>query len=716
MFAPSHHDVRARDARIEVESLRGGQRDAAPAATGIRVRPGPAEGRHRAEQQDVAHRVGVFEVGHGDASRIAPGGRARPARGIDRPHADVVGGERPREAAGPAGARRARAATRGEGAGRDRVATHGSQRDVSGVAPRVAVESRGIEVPGRHRSLEEGFHENVLTRRRDVAHHDRGGDRGRRVRPGVQDDVAARRPNRERAQIDSGRDRGACVRAGLVGRAHSQPATIANDEDTHALARDLVAEDAVRGDAVAGLEIDGRVRAFDLRLEDLERLRPVADVARQHLAEGVPRQRRRRSVRVVDAVRRAALDHDVLRVEEQRASLALRRAEIDRPVPTQQTQARELGEAAVPALHTAPRRELARHHHRLVAPHDDGAAVAHLAGIGAQLAVRVDHRAARRRQVGAPLHVAADADLATARVARRVDGGVEEAHAMAEHVHGAARVFAGRVEHPGHAHHSVAAVELDVAGARETVVVDRERVVIAHGEDGATAGGVQRARLHHAEVAALRRSVDLDEDAPADLREHDLLAGHQGDGPLRRLDPSVVRDVPTQQRHVRGLDVAGIHDVAGEIEAIDARDEVFVGDVAGGGHEAAHFHDGLTVEEDARRIHDVDDAVREQAALDAGRVAHHPVQHARVGARLQEAHDLAGEDVEALVVDDRAVARADQGHAAVAVELDVPGDHVLAGRRGRSRGRPPEREASDQRGRESYGFRMRHESILSTSR
>ena len=286
-------------------------------------------------------------------------------------------------------------------------------------------------------------------------------------------------------------------------------------------------------------------------------------------------------------------------------------------------------------------------------------------------------------------------------------------------MHGATRVFARRIERARHTHQSVATVELDVAGARQALVIDRERVVVAHGEDALASLGVEASRLHDARLGTLGRTLDLDENATADPSQHDLLASDERDGAFRRLDPAMVRDVSAKQRDVRGLDVARVHDIAREIEAVDAGEEVLVRDRAGGGHQPTDFDDGFAIEEDAGRVQDVHDAVREEAALDPGRAARHAVQHPRIRAGLEEADDLSGEDVEALVVDDRAIARADQRHAAIAIDLDIARDDVLARRCRGSRHAEPECEGADQRAKDMRAGgtdEVEHEVILSTSR
>ena len=144
--------------------------------------------------------------------------------------------------------------------------------------------------------------------------------------------------------------------------------------------------------------------------------------------------------------------------------------------------------------------------------------------------------------------------------------------------------------------------------------------------------------------------------------EVDALACAQGHGAELRLDHAVVADPGAQQGDAAafaGFQAAGIAygcaGVAGEL--VVAGEEVPVGQVQGGSHQAAYVDLGGLAEDHAVGIDQEDLAVGIYPPLDIAAVAaDHPVQGDGVLARLVEADPLIGTDAELVPISDQLVA------------------------------------------------------------
>ena len=369
-------------------------------------------------------------------------------------------------------------------------------------------------------------------------------------------------------------------------------------------------------------------------------LHPACAGLHDHIAAGQRRQQggdiEHRGGIVEDGRERAAAgdivigrvgDGDVGGVEQQGATLAMRRAEVHRAAEIKRALARNLDEAAAAALRATFGRGMAEITHSLLGPQDDAAARTFM------FRVRRKRRTGFHQRVGGPgrgaaaLIIAAHADLAAAHPAgsrniRRYGEGDRVAEQVDLPAFGAAmRAFGLHI-----ARH----------GKRAFARIERDRAALAAHAVGADAAALDQQcidrlpRLRHGQLhrAAIGRDLagighGLAEHRVADLQFDQPVAGHIdrmdvargklhfaqlcSDNPMifnmRRDQPDKAR-LPRSERAM--VDDAGIRRAGGGEGHRPACHEFLVVHVAGGGDDGGRVNAGAAAEDHAVGVHEDD--------------------------------------------------------------------------------------------------------------
>ncbi len=511
----------------------------------------------------------------------------------------------------------------------------------------------------------------------------------------AEDDIGARQRNPAalagEGRIDMQDSRAAlCRGAAIVVGRQSQRAAIGGNGlvDVDAVASLRRESHAGLGDGDGCVEVD-----VVLRLQH-----HIAGGRRNQAGADSGRARRRRSRKIIDAAQRAAIagDHvDVIRIEQPVARLPARRAgaRIDPGAVDGQVMARRFHQPAVARSTAAARRNAAEHARRLVAPHDDLAAVAALNRVGDDGGVLADGDLARigNRRVLA-LIVAAQQHRTAARGAAGVHFGVA-LHADLVAQHGNLATLAHRTGGAGDA--AVFQQRLAAGFQHDLAVLSHHRAI---GVEHAT---LVQQRADHADAPALRHDLAHIDGLIRGGRQHHAqvrvggvgqlhaVAGGQQHVAVRRGDDAAVFHVRRDQQNLpaaAGMDGSLVDDGAGLLAGIEihlASQEILVRQRQAGRHQPRHVDPRIAAEQHAVRIDQENFAVRLQGAEDlAGVLPRNAVEHAAAGVLLEKARDFARIDGKALPVDDGIGRIGDRKQIALLVEGGLAMHHLRQDRIG----------------------------------
>jgi hypothetical protein len=290
----------------------------------------------------------------------------------------------------------------------------------------------------------------------------------------------------------------------------------------------------------------------------------------------------------------------------------------------------------------------------LVGPDDDLAAVARGGGVGVEGHVGADKGAGGVANGGvAALIVAADENRAAAGRTGSVDTGVaDEADALAGDLNVAADARSGGVNAAADEHIAPALpLQTDVATGKSAVVRDGDRIKIARRQHGGAAAGVDGAGVGHRSArgrcGGRVGAAGIDKDAAAVLTEQHLIAGDQANETAGGNDGAGVGDRPADEGHHLAADRAGVIHLAGQPgEPVQSGEKILLRERAAHRIQAADIDHGSLAEIDTGGIHQVNLAVGQQGAVDlGGSEPADQIEHARLGAGLDELHGLAGADI-----------------------------------------------------------------------
>ncbi len=415
-------------------------------------------------------------------------------------------------------------------------------------------------------------------------------------------------------------------------------------------------------------------------------------------------------------------DLNVVRIEQQRARLALGRAGVRCALEIQPPLARHFDESAVARLAPAARADGAVGARHFIRPHDHLAAVAPGDCIGRDRRVRADYGAQGILHRGVlALEVAADEDGAAAGGAGNVYARVAyQPDLFTEHVHRAALARAARGFHFAGNQGGIARLDLyrpafSPVGGRDATRFQC-RVLRGPEYDSPVCRGLRAVR---ADLAAMidksrvnthpaRIRDDLSKVARLVVRRHDLdpqirrARIHEFDAVTRRQhdfavggsDDPAVGDGGSDEVNMAaasGADIAvvfdGLSQPVGEAHA--PVQEIRIAHAQGGGDEPSHVDLRSGAEHDAVGVDQKDAPARRHAVAQfrlqsteypGGILAGDTVQYCAGTGLLYEAGDLVRPDGERLPVDDRIGGIRNLQQIPHGVYRNLPADHGMAGR------------------------------------
>ena len=374
------------------------------------------------------------------------------------------------------------------------------------------------------------------------------------------------------------------------------------------------------------------------------------------------------------AIRGGRGNRHIGRVQQPQATPASGGARLDVDASHIQPVAGSLNQTTVTPLHSTACADGSIGARAVVGPENDLAAVAAAQGIGvdAGVSAHVGGGGVWHRRV-LPLVVAAHQHRAAASVTGRLDLCAKEAHVVPGQGHPAAGLplaLAGGIQRAAHAHCAALHVAQQPDGA--LVVLDAARLDhagVVHRALRQAARGLRRHQHQPAvgldQPAVVGQCIDRallhrDTEQPVTGQvQRDRTAGGQCDRAQPGRDHALVADTVAQQRHLAARGGGDAPFVDHRATALTgkppgARHDITVGDVQGGGDQAAYIDRSPLAKQDAVGIDHKHPPVGRQAAQDGRGVrAQHPVQHHGAAVGLHKQHPLAQADVEALPVDGR---------------------------------------------------------------